>query len=61
MVEEAGKDATEAFEDVGHSDEARAQLVPLYIGDFSGEVSNTSMHTSMSMRYQCGEQRGPAG
>jgi cytochrome b involved in lipid metabolism len=39
LVEEAGKDATEAFEDVGHSDEARAQLVPLYIGEFAGEVS----------------------
>lgn len=40
LVEEAGKDATEAFEDVGHSDEARAQLVPLYIGEFAGEVSS---------------------
>ena len=29
----AGRDATEAFEDVGHSDEARALLPPMYIGD----------------------------
>ena len=42
LVEEAGKDATEAFEDVGHSDEAREQLKPLFIGDFAGEVSLTS-------------------
>lgn len=34
-----GKDATESFEDVGHSDEARKQLEPLLIGEFKGEVS----------------------
>jgi hypothetical protein len=37
----SGKDATEAFEDVGHSDEAREVLNTLYIGDFDGaDVSN---------------------
>ncbi|EED81285.1 predicted protein [Postia placenta Mad-698-R] len=30
----AGKDATEPFEDVGHSDEARAILKDLYVGEF---------------------------
>ncbi|EJD00950.1 cytochrome b5 [Fomitiporia mediterranea MF3/22] len=34
ILAEAGKDATEAFEDVGHSDEAREILQTLYIGDF---------------------------
>ncbi|KIJ49574.1 hypothetical protein M422DRAFT_27942 [Sphaerobolus stellatus SS14] len=34
MLAEAGKDATEAFEDVGHSDEAREILQKLYIGEF---------------------------
>ncbi|GAA5849190.1 hypothetical protein JCM3766R1_004091 [Sporobolomyces carnicolor] len=29
---EAGRDATEAFEDVGHSDEARALLDKYYVG-----------------------------
>ena len=29
-----GQDGTEAFEDVGHSDEARALLPGMYIGDF---------------------------
>ena len=29
-----GKDATEAFEDVGHSDEARALLKDMLVGDF---------------------------
>jgi cytochrome b involved in lipid metabolism len=29
-----GKDATQAFEDVGHSDEARDLLPPLLVGSF---------------------------
>lgn len=33
-----GKDATEAFEDVGHSDEAREVLNGLYVGDYDGAV-----------------------
>ncbi|KAG8931137.1 hypothetical protein FRC03_012763 [Tulasnella sp. 419] len=34
ILAEAGKDATEAFEDVGHSDEAREVLAGLYVGEF---------------------------
>jgi len=34
IMAEAGQDATEAFEDVGHSDEARGHLPGLFIGDF---------------------------
>jgi hypothetical protein len=34
-----GRDGTEAFEDVGHSDEARAMLPKMYLGDFKGAVS----------------------
>ncbi|KAH9938293.1 cytochrome b5 [Fomitopsis serialis] len=34
ILAETGKDATEAFEDVGHSDEARAILKDLFIGEF---------------------------
>ena len=33
-----GKDATEAFEDVGHSDEARDLLKDMLVGDFEGGV-----------------------
>ncbi|KAG8886665.1 hypothetical protein FRB99_004378 [Tulasnella sp. 403] len=36
ILAEAGKDATEAFEDVGHSDEARDILKTLYVGEFDG-------------------------
>lgn len=39
LLEEAGRDATEAFEDVGHSDEARAMLPKMLLGEFKGEVS----------------------
>ncbi|THH12364.1 hypothetical protein EW145_g17 [Phellinidium pouzarii] len=34
ILAEAGKDATEAFEDVGHSDEARDILKDLLVGSF---------------------------
>ncbi|KAG2414292.1 cytochrome b5 [Aspergillus terreus] len=37
LVEVAGTDATEAFEGVGHSDEAREQLEPYYVGDLPSE------------------------
>lgn len=48
-----GKDATEAFEDVGHSDEARALLPDMLVGNFEqGGVchrflnSTTATHTT---------------
>ncbi|KAG8831817.1 hypothetical protein FRC17_002522 [Serendipita sp. 399] len=33
---EAGKDATESFEDVGHSDDARAMFAGMLVGTFGG-------------------------
>ncbi|KAG0236871.1 hypothetical protein BGW42_002369 [Actinomortierella wolfii] len=33
LLDEAGRDATESFEDVGHSEEARSMLEGLYVGD----------------------------
>ncbi|TPX58951.1 hypothetical protein PhCBS80983_g02772 [Powellomyces hirtus] len=35
MIEVGGQDASEAFEEIGHSDDARALLESLYIGDLS--------------------------
>jgi cytochrome b involved in lipid metabolism len=43
MLDEAGRDATEAFEDVGHSDEARELLGPMFLGDFVGEVCRIAL------------------
>ena len=40
-----GQDATEAFEDVGHSDEARALLPGMFVGDF--EQDSVSDHTTL--------------
>lgn len=33
LLGEAGRDATDAFEDVGHSDEARQILKKYYVGE----------------------------
>ncbi|KAJ5174036.1 Cytochrome b5 [Penicillium coprophilum] len=37
LIEVAGTDATEAFEEIGHSDEARDELVQYYVGDLPSE------------------------
>lgn len=39
LLDVGGQDATEAFEDVGHSDEARETLDQLYLGDLKRQVS----------------------
>ncbi|KAI0677091.1 cytochrome b5 [Trametes maxima] len=54
ILAEASRDATEAFEDVGHSDEARALLKDMLVGDFEktdelktkGPSSSSSSHGS---------------
>ncbi|KAB8218442.1 hypothetical protein BDV33DRAFT_192695 [Aspergillus novoparasiticus] len=43
LLEVAGTDATEAFEEVGHSDEAREQLEPFYVGDLPTEEHTESI------------------
>ncbi|KAI8890899.1 cytochrome b5 [Backusella circina FSU 941] len=42
LIDEAGKDATEAFEDIGHSDEARDILEKYLIGTLDEESQKTS-------------------
>jgi cytochrome-b5 reductase len=42
LIDVAGTDATEAFEDTGHSDEAREELEKYHIGDLPTEVSRGS-------------------
>ncbi|KAF9171652.1 hypothetical protein BGX21_007138, partial [Mortierella sp. AD011] len=37
LIDEAGRDATESFEDVGHSEEAREILSKLYIGEYKSD------------------------
>lgn len=38
LLDEAGKDATEAFEDIGHSDEAREILEKYLVGELDENV-----------------------
>lgn len=39
LLDEGAKDATAAFEDVGHTDDARDLLVKYYIGEVDPNVS----------------------
>ncbi|KAF8950481.1 hypothetical protein BGZ46_004491, partial [Entomortierella lignicola] len=39
LIDEAGRDATESFEDVGHSEEARDILSKYYVGEFKTDGS----------------------
>jgi cytochrome b involved in lipid metabolism len=39
ILEVAGQDATEAFEDIGHSEDARSQLNAFFIGEYDGKNS----------------------
>ena len=39
MLDVGGQDSTEAFEDVGHSDEARETLEQLLVGKLKRQVS----------------------
>jgi len=43
ILAEAGIDATEAFEDVGHSDEARALLPGMLVGTFDKGSANLKL------------------
>ncbi|KAI0353498.1 cytochrome b5 [Pilatotrama ljubarskyi] len=62
ILAEAGRDATEAFEDVGHSDEARALLPDMLVGDFEktdelktkGPSSSSSPNSAVSAAVEQG-------
>lgn len=43
MLDVSGQDATEAFEDVGHSDEARETLEPMLVGTLKRQVSISTL------------------
>lgn len=45
LLDVAGQDATEAFEDVGHSDEARETLEQLHVGDLKRQVCATQYYS----------------
>ncbi|BEJ11294.1 hypothetical protein CspHIS471_0107160 [Cutaneotrichosporon sp. HIS471] len=58
LLEEAGRDATEAFEDVGHSDEARELLKTLLIGKLNpDDVGNLQKAPGVNQSVN----KGPGG
>jgi len=52
LFDVAGVDATEAFEDVGHSEEARALLKDMFVGDLEG-VSRKKKNSGASPDPNC--------
>ncbi|KAJ3204771.1 Cytochrome b5 [Entophlyctis luteolus] len=42
LVELAGQDATEAFDDIGHSNDAKKMLVPMLVGRLAGAAKTES-------------------
>ncbi|KAF9093580.1 hypothetical protein BGX29_002200 [Mortierella sp. GBA35] len=48
LLDEAGKDATESFEDVGHSDEARDIMSKLYVGEYQAGTGEKPKSTYAS-------------
>jgi len=48
ILSEAGKDATEAFEDVGHSEEARGLLNGMQVGEFEKGANEVKAKTYQS-------------
>ena len=53
MLDVGGQDATEAFEDVGHSDEAREILEGLLVGKLKRQVWNFSTHIFSTPNLFC--------
>ena len=51
----AGKDATEAFEDVGHSDEARELLPGLLVGELEESSVSTEWFDNKEFRVKLGD------
>ncbi|TFY72963.1 hypothetical protein EVG20_g5 [Dentipellis fragilis] len=60
ILSEAGKDATEAFEDVGHSDEARELLPGMLVGEFEkdSELKTSKVFNSNSSAVDNAVQQG---
>lgn len=50
MLDVAGQDATEAFEDVGHSDEARETLDQLFVAPLKRKVQSLGTRLCDNMR-----------
>ncbi|KAM0561037.1 hypothetical protein ACHAPJ_003537 [Fusarium lateritium] len=61
MLDVAGQDATEAFEDVGHSDEAREVLDGLLVGELKRLPGEEGPKRQIANSNQGSGQSDPAG
>lgn len=53
LLEQAGKDATEQFEDVGHSTDAREIMTKYKIGELAEVMSPFFFFVEMKKIFQC--------
>ncbi|KAJ3184687.1 Cytochrome b5 [Geranomyces variabilis] len=60
MVEVGGQDASEAFEEIGHSDDARDLLKGLYIGDLSPTAKLGKAATKVAASVSSGAEAAKA-
>uniref|UniRef100_L2G9E8 Cytochrome b5 n=1 Tax=Colletotrichum fructicola (strain Nara gc5) TaxID=1213859 RepID=L2G9E8_COLFN len=59
LLDVGGQDASEAFEDVGHSDEARETLDQLYIGDLKRQPGDPSPKKQTAPATSAGHTESP--
>ncbi|KAK5455851.1 hypothetical protein LTS15_005168 [Exophiala xenobiotica] len=59
LVDQGGHDATEAFEEVGHSQDARQQLTELMIGSLSRQVGDEKLLASSGNAYRSYHANSP--
>ncbi|KAJ1731669.1 hypothetical protein LPJ61_002418 [Coemansia biformis] len=57
ILEYAGRDATEAFEDIGHSEDARDMLKDFFIGVLEGEAPTAATQAGSSAGSEHGRLR----
>jgi cytochrome b involved in lipid metabolism len=71
LLEVAGMDATEAFEEIGHSDDARQLLKPMYfviianetfryVGEFDAESSTATKDTKKDIKPNSAPKAAPS-
>ncbi|KAG0368284.1 hypothetical protein BGZ54_002286 [Gamsiella multidivaricata] len=64
LLDEAGRDASESFEDVGHSDEARDIMSKLYVGEYKTdgtEKTKPKTYASTPKPIPAAEPSGDSG
>ncbi|CAO0803568.1 unnamed protein product [Mucor circinelloides] len=61
LLDEAGKDATEAFEDIGHSDEAREILEKYLVGTLDEASQNSTYKFNVIRAGELPEEKKQSG